>query len=162
MNTEKADVKNTTLVGKKEILVIKLKAAAKRLWQIRLLRFLVIGAINTLFSYLIYASLILLEFHYSFATLFSTVLGVIFNFFTTGRIVFHNKDNKRVFLFVFVYGFTYIVNVLLLRWLIDGNGFDKLFAGAMVTLPVALLSYFLNAKLTFRDKQSTPSIDPQG
>lgn len=132
------------------------------MWQIRLLRFLAIGALNTLFSYVIYASLILLGLHYSVASLLSTILGVIFNFFTTGRIVFHNEDNKRIILFVFVYIFTYFVNLLLLRWLIDGFGFDKLLAGALVTLPVALLSYFLNAKLTFSDKRSTQLTDPKG
>src|SRR5690606_7438256 len=119
-----------------------------RLWQIRLLRFLVVGAINTIFSYIVYAILILVGAHFSLATLISTVLGVIFNFFTTGRIVFRNMDNKRFLSFVLVYAFTYLVNILILRWLIDGLAMEKLLAGALVTLPVALLSYVLNAKLT--------------
>lgn len=133
-----------------------------RLWQIRLLRFLVVGAVNTIFSYIVYAILILVGTHYSLATLISTVLGVIFNFFTTGRIVFRNMDNKRFISFIFVYAITYLVNILLLRWLIDGLTMEKLLAGALVTLPVALLSYFLNAKLTFKDTLSTPLTDPQG
>lgn len=128
----------------------------KKLWQIRLLRFLVVGAINTLFSYLVYAILILLGIHYSIATLVSTILGVIFNFFTTGRIVFHSMDNKRFIMFALVYTLTYFVNVLLLRWLVDGLNMDKLLAGALVTLPVALLSYLLNSKLTFKNKPSIP------
>ena len=126
----------------------------QRLWQIRLLRFLVVGAINTLFSYLVYAVLILIGSHYSLATLISTILGVIFNFFTTGRIVFRIMDNKRFVMFVLVYAFTYFVNVMFLRLLIDGLEMDKLLAGALVTLPVALLSYFLNANVTFKDKPS--------
>ena len=128
----------------------------KKLWQIRLLRFLVVGAINTLFSYLVYAILILLGIHYSIATLISTILGVIFNFFTTGRIVFRSMDNKRFIMFALVYTLTYFVNVLLLRWLVDGLNMDKLLAGALVTLPVALLSYLLNSKLTFKNKPSIP------
>jgi putative flippase GtrA len=121
-----------------------------RLWGIRIFRFLVIGAINTFFSYIVYALLILINVHYSLATLISTVLGVIFNFFTTGRIVFRNMDNHRFFRFGLVYAFTYFVNILLLRWLVDGIQMSKLLAGALVTLPVALLSYLLNAKWTFR------------
>ncbi len=42
------------------------------------------------------------------------------------------------------------MNILLLRWLVDGIQMSKLLAGALVTLPVALLSYLLNAKWTFR------------
>jgi putative flippase GtrA len=126
-------------------------AFINRLWSIRILRFFVIGAINTLFSYLVYAGLVLLGMHYWLATLISTVLGVIFNFFTTGRIVFRSLDNRRFVRFVLVYAFTYIVNILLLRWLVDGLGMDKLLAGALVTLPVALLSYYLNAIWTFKN-----------
>ena len=134
----------------------------KNLWQIRLLRFFVVGAVNTIFSYLVYAILILVGAHYSLATLIATVVGVIFNFFTTGRIVFHNMEGKRFVTFALVYTFTYIVNILLLRWLVDGLNMDKLLAGALVTLPVALLSYFLNAKLTFKDSESSSMIDTQG
>ena len=125
-----------------------------RLWGVRILRFLVIGVINTLFSYLIYAALVLLGMHYSLATLISTVLGVIFNFFTTGRIVFRNMDNRRFVRFVLVYLFTYLVNILLLGWLVDRLGIDKLIAGALVTLPVALLSYLLNAVWTFQENNT--------
>ena len=155
--------KSTTQIETDEAVAApKVGQLITRLWQIRLLRFLVVGSINTIFSYIVYAILILAGAHYSLATLISTVLGVIFNFFTTGRIVFRNMDNKRFISFVLVYTFTYLINILLLRWLIDGLAMEKLFAGALVTLPVALLSYFLNAKLTFKDKLSTPLTDPQG
>lgn len=160
--TEKTNSEAPAQGEKKGVLKIVILDLAERLWQVRVIRFLVIGALNTLFSYIIYASLILLGLHYIPASLFSTILGVIFNFFTTGRIVFHNMDNKRFISFVLVYGFTYFVNYLLLRWLIDVQGLDKLLAGALVILPVALLSYFLNAKLTFIHNNSTPYTDSLG
>lgn len=129
-------------------------ALIKQLWSIRLVRFLVIGAVNTAFSYVIYALLVLIGLHYSLATLISTVLGIIFNFFTTGRIVFRNMDNRRIIRFILVYVLTYLVNVLFLKGLVDGLSMDKLLAGALVTLPVALLSYYLNSIWTFRDSKS--------
>lgn len=129
-------------------------ALIKQIWSIRLVRFLVIGAVNTAFSYVIYALLILIGLHYSLATLISTILGIIFNFFTTGRIVFRNMDNRRIIRFILVYALTYLVNVLFLKWLVDGLSMDKLLAGALVTLPVALLSYYLNSIWTFRDSAS--------
>lgn len=121
----------------------------ERFWQIRILRFFAVGALNTAFSYAIYAALVLLNLHYSLATLFSTILGIIFNFFTTGRLVFRSMDNRLFFKFVLVYGITYLVNILLLHWLVDLAGMDKLLAGALITLPVALLSYLLNSRFTF-------------
>ena len=129
-------------------------ALIKQLWSIRLVRFLVIGAVNTAFSYVIYALLVLIGLHYSLATLISTILGIIFNFFTTGRIVFRNMDNRRIIRFILVYALTYLVNVLFLKGLVDGFSMDKLLAGALVTLPVALLSYYLNSIWTFRDSVS--------
>ena len=125
-------------------------AFLRRFWEIRLFRFFVIGAVNTLFSYLIYAGAILIGMHYTLATLISTVLGIIFNFFTTGKVVFRSLEGRRFFLFMLVYAVTYVVNILLLRLLVDVIHINKLIAGALVTLPVALLSYYLNARWTLR------------
>ena len=129
-------------------------AFLRRFWEIRLFRFFVIGAVNTLFSYLIYAGAILIGMHYTLATLISTFLGIIFNFFTTGKVVFRSLEGRRFFLFVLVCAVTYAVNILLLRLLVDVIHINKLIAGALVTLPVALLSYYLNARWTFRGVDS--------
>ena len=133
-------------------------AFLRRFWEIRLFRFFVIGAVNTLFSYLIYAGAILIGMHYTLAMLISTVLGIIFNFFTTGKVVFRSLEGRRFFLFVLVYAVTYVVNILLLRLLVDGIHINKLIAGALVTLPVALLSYYLNARWTFRGVDSRSNL----
>ena len=133
-------------------------AFLRRFWEIRLFRFFVIGAVNTLFSYLIYAGAILIGMHYTLATLISTVLGIIFNFFTTGKVVFRSLEGRRFFFFVLVYAVTYVVNILLLRLLVDGIHINKLIAGALVTLPVALLSYYLNARWTFRGVDSRSNL----
>ena len=63
-------------------------------------------------------------------------------------------DNRRIIRFILVYILTYLVNVLFLKGLVDGLSMDKLLAGALVTLPVALLSYYLNSIWTFRDSAS--------
>ena len=125
----------------------------KTIWSIRFVRFLFVGGLNTLFSYVIYAILILLNVHYTLATLISTILGIIFNFFTTGSIVFRNRKLSLMLRFFLVYGFTYLVNILLLSFF-ETKQVDMLIAGAIVTLPVALLSYFLNAKLVFRESKA--------
>ncbi len=131
----------------------KLIDLIKTIWSIRFVRFLFVGGLNTLFSYVIYAILILLNVHYTLATLISTILGIIFNFFTTGSIVFRNRKLSLMLRFFLVYGFTYLVNILLLSFF-ETKQVDMLIAGAIVTLPVALLSYFLNAKLVFRESKA--------
>jgi putative flippase GtrA len=51
-------------------------------------RFLLVGALNTLFGYFLYGSLILIGINYKLAALLATIQGVLFNFQTTGRLVF--------------------------------------------------------------------------
>jgi putative flippase GtrA len=129
----------------------KILGFTRRFWEIQFLRFLVTGGINSLFGYSIYSLFILMHVHYSIASLGSTILGVIFNFFTTGRIVFKNSNIKLVFRFVGVYGISYIVNLLFLS-IFNHFQVNMVLAGAILLLPIALLSYFLNKKLVFKVK----------
>jgi len=139
----------TGLQGKNLPLIKRLAAWIQRAWSIRFIRFLFIGAINTLFSFVLYSVLILVGVHYAIAVTISTILGIIFNFFTTGRIVFNSKDNKLVFRFFMVYGITYLVNLLGLRGF-ELLKLDMVLAGAITTVPVALLSYVLNSIFVFK------------
>jgi putative flippase GtrA len=121
----------------------------RRFWSVRFLRFLVVGGVNTLFGYIIYAAFILLNVHYSLAALFSTILGVIFNFFTTGRIVFNNRSSNVILRFFGVYAVYYVLNVSLLK-LLTTHGLNSLVSGAITALPLATISYFLNRTFVFR------------
>ena len=83
--------------------------------------------------------------------LFSTIIGVAFNFKTTGVFVFKSHDNKKIIGFVTVYVLTYFVNIGLLRCFKFFT--DNLyFAGAAIILPVAVLGYVLNKKHVFEKK----------
>lgn len=119
-------------------------------WSIRFIRFLVVGGINTIFGYTVYSIFILLNIHYAFASFLSTICGIIFNFFTTGRIVFRNKNSSLIFRFFLVYGITYLVNVSALSFF-NAVRFNMLLAGAIMVFPLAILSYFLNKKLVFNE-----------
>ena len=112
----------------------------RRLWAIPFLRFLVVGGINTLFSYAVYALLILLGLHYVLAALIATICGILFNFKTTGTLVFKNKDNRLILRFFAVYSFTYLINIGLLK-LFDIAGVGSLVAGAIIVLPLAIVSF---------------------
>ena len=120
-----------------------------KIWSIRFFRFLFVGGINTLFGYFVFSVFILLQIHYSIASLLATILGVIFNYFTTGRIVFNNSDSKLLIKFFGVYGIGYLINLLFLK-IFDSYQVNMLIAGAILIFPMAFLSYFLNKTFVFR------------
>lgn len=135
-----------------------LKIIIKKIWGIRFFRFLVVGGINTLFGYCVFAILILLNFYYPWALLIGTVCGVLFNFNTTGRIVFNSKDKSLIFRFFLIYGTTYGMNYAGL-WTFDQFHVKALIGGAVLLLPMAVISYTLNKNLVFSKTISTQKGD---
>jgi putative flippase GtrA len=124
-------------------------ALVKRVWAVRFLRFLIIGGVNAAFGYSIFALFILLGLHYVFASLLGQICGILFNFKTTGEIVFKNRNNRLLFKFIGVYFITYLVNIGLLK-LFAVIGVSSLAAGAIIIIPVALLSYYLSKRYVFK------------
>ena len=114
----------------------------------RFIKFLIVGFINTLFGYSIYVSLIIFGFHFTIAPIFAIILGVIFNFFTTGGLVFQNIIYSKFHLFVGVYGFSYLLNISLLGILIQ-IGFTEIISGAIVLIPMAFINYIILKKIVY-------------
>ncbi|GGI46226.1 hypothetical protein GCM10008018_16060 [Paenibacillus marchantiophytorum] len=114
-------------------------------------KFLVIGGINTIFGYSLYALFIFFHLHYAVATLFSTIIGIFFNFKTIGSIVFKNKNNRLLLKFFIVYGIIYFLNITIMYFL-NSLLMNQYFTGAITVLPLAILSFFLNKKYVFTQK----------
>jgi putative flippase GtrA len=115
----------------------------------QLLRFLAVGALNALFAYSLFALLIFLGLHYAAAVLLSTVIGVLFNFQTTGRLVFGSGDHRLLVRFVAVYAVVYAANVALLKALLLA-GIGPYAGGALLILPMAALAFVLMKRLVFK------------
>lgn len=114
----------------------------------KFIKFLVVGVINTAFGYGMYVLLLFLGLHYAIASFFATVSGILFNFKTTGKLVFKNSDNALLFKFIGVYAVIYIINVVCLK--VFSFFLVNLFAaGAFMVLPTAILSFTLNRKFVF-------------
>jgi len=112
------------------------------------LRYLIVGGINTLFGYGAFAGLLYLGLHYALASFIATCAGILFNFNTTGRLVFKNNNSKRLLKFLLVYALLYLINVSLLKLMVLFS--INLYLGSAVTLlPMAWLAYLLNKKLVF-------------
>ena len=87
--------------------------------------------------------------HYTIAILISTVLGIVFNFFSLGYIVFRNTDLKKIFVFVAAYVFIYFVNIFFFH-LFQENGVNKFVSQAACLPIIAVLSFVLNNSIVFR------------
>lgn len=108
--------------------------------------FLFIGGINTVFGYSIFAFFIFLKISYYLAFLFAAFLGLIFNFMTTGRIVFKNKNFSLFYKFILISIVLYLVHIILIRIInIHINNFY--ISGLMTMSFTALLSFYLNKKV---------------
>ncbi len=82
--------------------------------------------------------------------LFPSSLASSSTFFTTGRIVFNNKDNWLIIRFILVYAVTMSLDVFVLKRLVENMTINKYLAGALTTIPIALLSFLLNSVFTFK------------
>lgn len=113
------------------------------------IRFLIVGVVNTLFGYGCFAALLYIGLHYALAGMISTISGVLFNFKSTGKAVFHSSDNRLIFRFVGVYCVTYCISTI-------GVGLFELIritpyiSGAIMLIPMALLSFYLNKHFVFK------------
>jgi putative flippase GtrA len=114
-------------------------------------RFILVGILNTLFGYLLYALFIFLKMHYAQAVLLATIIGALFNFKTIGALVFKNSDNRLIFRFLSVYLVTYLFNVVALKGFAR-IGFNMYLAGLLVAFPAALISFVLQNFLVFGNK----------
>lgn len=115
------------------------------------LLFILVGIINTAFSYALFAFFVFIGVHYTLAVLFATCIGVLFNFKTTGNIVFKNSNNKLIFKFISVYAVQYFINLGLIKifLMLVHNTY---IAGAIATVLCAFSAYLLNKNFVFKVK----------
>ena len=135
-------------------------AANRLLRSNRFMRFLVAGAINTLFGFLVYSAAILFGAPVWLALLIGTVCGTLFNFFSFGGYVFHDIGLNRLPRFVFCYLAIYFLNLMLIDWLLLWVE-NPIFAQGILTLPVAVLAYIVMARFVFFQKPPLVSAQNQ-
>lgn len=127
----------------------------KFLWGIfkcideKFFKFLFVGALNTLFGYALYAFFVTLGLKANLALFFQYILGILWNFKTTGTIVFKNNNNRLIFKFFLSYIFTFTINSFALNFLI--KYLNEYIAQAVLVLPVAVISFLIFKFWVFRE-----------
>jgi putative flippase GtrA len=122
---------------------------SKDVLQARPVKFVAIGLLNTAFGYVIFAVLYFTSGNHQLSLIVATCIGVIFNFFTTGRIVFQNTNSGMIFRFAGGYILSLGANLVLLEMLVR-FGINALSAQVICLPPIVVLTYFINARLVFR------------
>jgi len=120
----------------------------RRSLKFRPLRFLLAGGLNALFGFTVYAVAIGVGSTVGIALAISLIAGVIFNFLTTGSIVFKRLRARDFIPFVLCYGLVYLVNLALLA-LVRRAVPSPILAQLVVVLPIAALSYGLLSTFVF-------------
>lgn len=119
------------------------KFFSSELFESRIIKFLGVGVLNTVFGYTIYAALVFVNIPYLIALLAATVAGVIFNYFSFGRMVFHGHGGWFVFgKFVVAYVLIYGVNAAFLRVLTRDFHLNP-YVGQVICTPLSVLLSWL-------------------
>ena len=110
----------------------------------RMLKFLGVGLLNTLFGYSIYAVFVFIGLPYLIALFLATVAGVIFNYFSIGRIVFKARGGWLVFgKFIAAYLVVYVINAALLSILTVNFNLNPYLGQVMCILPNVVTGWLL-------------------
>lgn len=118
------------------------KLAAKLL-QYQFVKFIFVGGVNTLFGLLAYIIFLqVFGVDKGLALVATYAVGIIFNFFSIGVGVFKKIKITIFFPFICNYICLYIVNYLLLSYLV-GRGISAVCGQVILVLPMALLSFFV-------------------
>ena len=110
----------------------------------KLIKFISVGATNTIAGYSVYALLIMLNISYLTSLLLATIIGVVFNYFSIGRLVFKSEGGSITFVkFVVTYGIIYLINAAALSTLITIFQVGA-YVGQVLCVPIsAFISWIL-------------------
>lgn len=118
---------------------MKYRIDLAKLFKLKIIKFLGAGALNTLFGYCFYAALLFIDVSYLLALFFATVAGIIFNYFSFGKIVFSGLRSWTVFVrFIAAYVMIYAVNAALLKILTQYYYFDP-YTGQILCIPIGIV-----------------------
>jgi len=116
-----------------------------KLKEVLFYRYLVVGIGNTVFGYSIFMLFLYIGLHYSVAVLLSTIIGILFNFYMYGRVVFKSNSWELFRKVCFFYLILYLINITLLAIL--NTYMVNLYIAGIIVLPlVSFLGFIFNRR----------------
>lgn len=114
-------------------------------------RFVLAGVANTAFGFLVYSAAILAAAPVWAALLAGVLAGVVFNYVTIGGYAFRQLSWRNFPWFILCYAAVYLTNLGLIE-LLSRRGMGVIVAQALVTVPLAALSYLMMRFMVFTDR----------
>jgi putative flippase GtrA len=112
------------------------------------IKFMVVGGLNTLVGYAIFSAFIFGGTASAVAVIATTIIGALFNFASTGWIVFRSSETTLLPRFMFIYAGQSVVNIAMLRAL-EATGFTPLVAQALLLPLITILSFAAMRQFVF-------------
>ena len=107
----------------------------------KLIKFGLVGVLNTIFGYLVYAAFVLLGVLPGLALALSYIVGVAWNYMTHAKLVFKSRKGHGVPGYIGIYIALFLANATLLQLGI-GLGISPLIAQAGLSILFAGISFF--------------------
>jgi len=115
----------------------------------QMFRYLLVGGINTIVGFGIYSFFIFLGANFMIAAFVSQIIGMIFNYFSYGKVVFKEKLNIETLIkYAIVYTVLYLISITVL-FLLQKLGLNAYGAGLCNLFLSIVLSFILNRTLVF-------------
>jgi len=124
-----------------------------RLPHSQLARFILVGALNALFGFVVFSAFVVLGASNWLAVLGGNLAGLGFNFLTSGGLVFRQLAWRNLPRFAICYTTLMAINTFLLS-LLEAPAGGKIYAQAILTVPLAAISYLLLSQWVFRGSAS--------
>lgn len=115
-------------------------------------KFLAAGVLNSIFGFVVFGIASYAGAKTWQALLCSNAAGIIFNFYTIGGVVFRDMSRNSFFKFVTAYGMLFFVNIKCIEFLAPILSNNRVSAQALLTPPMATLSYITMSFWVFANK----------
>ena len=113
-------------------------------------RFFIVGASNTLLTYLLYVALIKLGVDYKFALFFDYLFGILFGYLLNRYWTFASNKHRLSFIkYVVLYIVVFILNILFLILLVDFLLLDPIYSQFFIVLIISLVSFLVQNTWVF-------------
>lgn len=114
-----------------------------RVFDPKVIKFLGAGVLNTVFGYSVYAALLFANVPYLIALFLATAVGILFNYISFRRIVFHGRGGWLAFgRFFIAYALIYCANAALLK-ILTASFLLSPYLGQVICIPISVLLSWL-------------------
>jgi putative flippase GtrA len=116
-------------------------------------KFFIVGASNTLLTYLFYIVLVKLGVNYKIALFFDYVLGILFGYYLNRYWTFYSHQHRRSFTkYITLYVGIFLFNSLLLILSVDFFLLDPILAQFIIIGAISLVGFVVQDKWVFGSK----------